>query len=170
MKAYFSILLLFCTISLSYGSSHVVVADSVVENRADTIKIGKTEHNTYYLKGYKPLTDSELEFMLKNTHDQQVDRYLAESKIEMNNSKTIIGIVFFIVILLGVLIVASMASLISSVFTGRSSSFVGQVIGSILGVVGLVTLPFASSSAKKKSYALKRKAVERYNEIVKSQK
>ncbi len=170
MKTFFVIFCLFCTISLSYSSSHIAVADSAVKNQADTIKIGKTERNTYYLKGYKPLTDSELEFLLKTPNDEQIDRYLTESKIESNNSKTIVGVIVFTVILLGVLVYYSIISLFSSIFTGRSPSLAGQVIVSILGLVGLVTLPFVSSAAKKKSYDLKRKAVERYNDIVKSQK
>jgi hypothetical protein len=170
MKAYFVIFCLFCTIGLSYGSSHIPVADSVVKNQIDTIKIGKTDRNRYYYKGYKPLTQSELEFLLKNAHDEQVDRYLTESKIESNNSKTVLGVVVFTVVLLGVLTAVSIVSLFSSIFTGRSANIGGGIIVAIFGIFGLITLPFLSSSAKKKSDDLKRKAVERYNDIVKSGK
>jgi hypothetical protein len=172
MKTYFSILLFFCAVGLSYGSSHAVnmCSDSVVKTRADTIKIGKTDRNSYYYKGYKPLTDAELEFLLKDAHNEQVDNYLTESKIEKSNSKILIGVFIVSLIVIGIVFINIFFSVIFSSFLGTTSGVAGKIVAMVLAGIYLYSLPVFAFAKKAKSNRLKRKAVERYNEIVKSGK
>jgi uncharacterized protein involved in tolerance to divalent cations len=160
MKTYFSILLLFCAVGFSYGSSHVVSLDSVVKNRADTIQI--VSNSVYKFRG-KYLKEKQLKLLLKTIESQRVDEAVNEYKAKKTESKTPL-------IISGVLLLSSTIYffaniepiLFSPTFSGGTYVLIGFLLGFILEIAGFTT--------KAKSNRLKRKAVERYNEIVKSGK
>jgi uncharacterized protein involved in tolerance to divalent cations len=165
MKTYISILFLFCTVGLSYGSSrygnsHVTITDSVVKNRADTIQI--VSNGIYKFRG-KYLKEKQLKLLLKTIESQQVYEAVNEYKVKKTESK------MPLFISLGVFL-SSIAYLFANIepilftptFHGGTYVLIGFMLGFILEIAGL--------TAKKKANRLKRKAVELYNEIVKSGK
>jgi hypothetical protein len=171
MKTYLSILLLFCTLGLSYGSSHVIVSDSVVKNRVDTIQ--NFTKKKYRFRG-EVLSNTKLDSLLKSAGNQQIEEFITQSNSK-NKTGNLLFWVFGLTLLVGVALYLSfLFSLLFSLSTNKPtnalSNLDAKVFFLILADIVFITSGIFGIVSKKKARRLKRKAVELYNEIVKSGK
>ena len=166
MKAYFSILLLFCAISLGYGSSHVI-SDSVVKNRVDIIESVTTK--TYRFRK-EILSKSKLDSLLKSTHDEQIDEYVSQSNSKNKMGNFLFWIFGLTLVAAVILTLALFEAIFYWIFKNKSTNFTPTIVFMYLSDIAFITSGIFGIVSKKKARLLKRKALERYNEIVKSQK
>ncbi len=162
MKAYFSILLLFCANGLSYGSSRVVVSDSVVKNRVDIIENVTTK--TYRFRK-EILSKSKLDSLLKSTHDEQIDEYVNQSNSKNKTGNFLFWIFGLTLVAAVILTLALFEAIFYWIFKNKSANFTPTIVFIYLSDIAFITSGIFGIVSKKKARLLKRKAVERYNEI-----
>ncbi len=167
MKTYFVILLLFCANGLSYGNSHVIVSDSIVKSRLDIIENVTTK--TYRFKN-EILSKSRLDSLLKSTDDEQIEEYVNQSNSK-NKTGNLLFWIFGLTLVAAVLLTfAVFVAIFSSILKNKSTNLTPTLVFMYLSDIAFIASGIFGIISKKKARLLKRKAVERYNEIVKSGK
>jgi hypothetical protein len=167
MKTYLSILLLFCTLGLSYGSSHVIVSDSVVKNRVDTIQ--NFTKKKYRFRG-EVLSNTKLDSLLKSAGYQQIEEFITQSNSKNKTGNLLFWVFGLTVIVASILVYSVFASIFLTIFKKKSTNLTPTLVFMYISNIAFITSGIFGIVSKKKARLLKRKAVERYNEIVKSGK